>query len=317
VFAGLVPGPAGAETRVWVDTESWPTLVVSVSLPRESGSSLRLFENGLPVRIINVSSVGRASTMALAVDHSRSMHGRALRTAVAIARQLLALKQPRDRIAVFAIGSKAVQRTKFSTSASAADQALRRIALDRQYGTALYDGVALAARALRDEKGRANALILLTDGQETTSRKGISDAVLVALNAHVPVYPVAIDDLTYLPDPLRKLARATRGVFVEATAESASTDYAAIAADIRRSWRIEYRTAARPGDTITLRIAQAGSAPQIVRVAIPKEPPNKPLISRGAVVGLTAGVAGGLVLLLLLSMRMARAPRPPVSRPDS
>jgi von Willebrand factor type A domain len=307
VLATMLSPTALAATRTRVDAVTWPTLAVSVVLPRESNSQPRLFENGSPVSLLYASNVGGASTVALAVDHSQSMHGQALRSAVAVARRLLADKRAADRIAVFAIGSKAVQLAGFSRSTGVADAALGQIRLDRHYGTALYDGVALAARALQRERGRDKVLIVVTDGQETTSRASISDAAAAAADANVAVYPVAIENLTYKPGTLDTLARATRGAFFGQLTRAAPDDYAAIAADIRRTWRIDYTTAARPGDTVTLRIVQAGSPPVITRVTIPRDGTTRSFLSRNVVVLLALAVVGAIVLALVVGGRGRRA----------
>jgi hypothetical protein len=124
--AVLLPPAVQAETRIRVDTVAWPTLAVSVVLPRGSSSPPHLLENGRPVSTLYATNVGTARAIAPAVDLSQSMHGQALRTALAVAHQLLAGKRRSDRIAVFAIGSKAAQLTGFSRSARAGMAALER-----------------------------------------------------------------------------------------------------------------------------------------------------------------------------------------------
>jgi hypothetical protein len=305
-FVTFLPPSATAATRIHVDTEAYPTLGVSVVLPHESASPPRVFENGRLVSIRYARAVGRASTIALAVDHSQSMHGQALHNAVAVARRLLADKRPGDRIALFAIGSKAVQLTDFSRSSLAAEKALGRLAVDGHYGTALYDGVVLAARALQRERARDKVLILVTDGQETTSQAGFGDAATAAGAGNFPVYPVAIADVAYKGEELSGLARATRGVFFGAATGPSRTNYRAIAADLRRTWRLEYTTTARVGDAITLRVVQSGSPPQIASVTIGHASAKKsfPFVAVALVLGVLAAV---VVLLVVLRARRGRA----------
>ena len=200
-----------------------PRVAVSVVLPRMSNTPPRLYEDGRRVPLLYASNVGRSHTLVLAVDHSQSMHGRSLRTAIGIARRLVKDKAPGDRVAVFAIGSKALQLTRFSTSTEVLDKALQRIRLDADYGTALYDGVARAARALHAEGGGDKVLLLITDGQETTSENPVGTAAAVAAQNQVAVYPVAIPNVTYKPGTLDTLARATRGAFFGASTRSSST----------------------------------------------------------------------------------------------
>ena len=308
---------ADVPVRVRVDTAAFPTVAVSVVLPRISDTPPRLYEDGRHVPPLYASNVGRSRTLVLAVDHSQSMHGRSLRTALGIARSLVADKAPGDRVAVFAIGSKALQLTPFSTSPSILDEALRKIRLDADYGTALYDGVARAARALHGEGGSDKVLLLITDGQETTSKNPVGTAAAVAAENGVAVYPVAVPNVTYQPGTLDTLARATRGAFFGASTRSLSTDYRAIASDIRRTWRLDYITAGRPGEAMTLRIAQRGSPAQTARFTIPATPrAHTGSISRRTIFFATLAVVGIIALLILLTRSVSKNSRqPPVSQP--
>ena len=111
----------------------------------------------------------------------------------------------------------------------------------------------LAANALKHQPGARKVIFVVTDGQGTTGTAGIGEAAAAATAAHASVYPVMIDSATYLPRTLRELSRATQGAFLGAETRSGSTDYAAIAADARRTWRILYNTTAKPGSTIEVK----------------------------------------------------------------
>jgi VWFA-related protein len=300
--ASLPPSSrAATPVRVRVDTVAWPTVAVSVVLPHVSNSPHRLFENGRRVPLLYATNVGRSHSFVLAVDNSQSMHGASLRSAIGIARRLVADKAPNDRAAIFAIGSKSVQLTPFTTSSKVLDAALHRIRLDTDYGTALYDGVARAAGALHTQHARDKVLLLVTDGQETTSNKPVGTAAAVAAQNQVAVYPIAVPNVTYQPGTLDTLARATRGAFFGASTRSASSDYAAIASDVRRTWRIDYITSAQPGSSATLRIAQRGSPPETTTFTIPGDP-HRPTssISRNRILYASLAALGAIVILVLL-----------------
>ena len=317
LFALPCAARADVPVRVRVDTAAFPTVAVSVVLPRMSNTPPRLYEDGRRVSLLYASNVGRSHTFVLAVDHSQSMHGRSLRTAIGIAQRLVKDKAPADRIAVFAIGSKALQLTPFSTSTEVLEKAVQRIHLDADYGTALYDGVARAARALHTEGSGDKVLLLITDGQETTSNNPVGTAAAVAAQNQVAVYPVAIPNVTYEPGTLDTLARATRGAFFGASTRSSSRDYRAIASDIRRTWRIDYITTGRPGETMTLRIAQRGSPAESTRFTIPAAPRARTgFISRRTILFATLAALGVIVLLILMTKALSKSsPQPPVSRP--
>lgn len=64
----------------------------------------------------------------------------------------------------------------------------------RQGGTSIWDSViAVAADLLAKEPGR-KTIVLLTDGQDTTSRMKMNDAITEALRAEVVIYAIGIGD---------------------------------------------------------------------------------------------------------------------------
>jgi hypothetical protein len=308
VAASLSGGAASAaapvSTSIFIDTAAWPTIAVSVVLPRATTTPPLVYENGLPVKLSGAVNVGRADTALIAVDHSQSMRGAALRAARGVALQLLLDRQHDERMSVIAIASKAVRLAPFSRSSGAGEKALSKLRLDRRYGTALYDGVVLAANALKHQPGSHKVIFLVTDGQGTTGTAGIGEAAAAASTAHVSVYPVMIDSATYLPRTLRELSRATQGAFLGAETRSGSTDYAAIASDVRRTWRILYTTTAKPGSTISLKVAEPQAAAVTASAVIPGKAPTKPILkSHGLVIA-------GIVIFIILSIVFLISRRP-------
>jgi tight adherence protein B len=108
---------------------------------------------------------------------------------------------------------------------------------------------------LSAESGRARVLVLLTDGQDVSSKASLNDAIAAAHKAGVIVYPISIGGTNATTRPLQQLARETSGAFNSAaTSKALSGVYSSIAAELKRTWRIEYVTAARPGDKLHLRV---------------------------------------------------------------
>jgi Mg-chelatase subunit ChlD len=306
LLLALLAGPAlsASEPVIRVDTLARPMLTVSTVLSGKSTDKPTVFENETPARVVDALPVGRADTVALVVDHSQSMRGRAIATALVIARDLLQDEPSSTRIAVFAIASQAVQKTKFSTQRANARAALAGVGIDPHYGTKLYDGVALAASALGRAGGKHKVLVLVTDGQETTSSTDVDGAATAALKARASILPVAVLDTTYKPDVLTTLARATRGAFLGAPARSPA-QAAQAAKDVRGTWRIDYLTAAKPGDTVSLSVSQPGSTPVSTDVTIPGAPPAKSFFARNerAIIGLVGAAAIVLIALGLAGRR--------------
>ena len=257
VSAGTA-GAAGQPRFAGVDTSAYPLVRATVVLPGRRAAAPRLTENGRPVVGYEAANLGRAKSVVLAVDHSQSMQGQALKDASRAARAFVARKPRADRIGVVAVGERAIRMTGFSSSTIDADSALRSIEVDEVRGTALYDAVVLSSAALADETLSARVLILLTDGQEVSSSVTLKEAIAAAREARVAVYPVAIESPSFVPGPLRRLAAETGGRYAGAANSRALTAvYASIAAELRRTWQLEYTTSARPGDRLELAAAGA------------------------------------------------------------
>ena len=155
-------------------------------------------------------NLGREKSVAAVIDRSQSMLGQAMTDASAAAREFVGTKPGRDRVAVFAVGRRAVQLTSFSSTTAEADAALRTIAVDKVRGTALYDSVVLASQALAADINQTRILVLLTDGQEVSSDASLEQAIAAARAANAAVYPIGIESASFRPGPLQRLAQKTR-----------------------------------------------------------------------------------------------------------
>jgi tight adherence protein B len=242
-----------------VDTSDYPTVHVSVVTTGSLSQPPTLTEDGSPVEGLTAENLGREKSVVLAVDTSRSMKGKALDDAARAARAFVAAKPPADRIAILGFGRKPVLLTTFSSSTIDAAQALRQIAVDSRSGTALYDGVVLAAKSLQVEQNLGRVVILLTDGRDVSSRASLAGAIKEAHADGVAVYPIGIVGKGFDPGPLQKLARATGGSYYAAASTGVLTSiYSSIAAELSRTWRLSYETTARPGDDVKLGVSVAG-----------------------------------------------------------
>jgi tight adherence protein B len=310
-LALMVPGvSAGAKPRLSVDTAGYPTVRATVVTPRPVGRAPALTENNRPVVGLDTTNLGREKSVMLLVDRSQSMLGRAMVDASAAASAFVRSKLQNDRVAVVAVGKRAVQLTSFSTSPSEADAALRSLEVDAVRGTALYDGVVLSAQALATDFHGARVLILLTDGQEVSSDASLKQAITAAREANVAVYPIGIESPSFRRAPLERLAAETGGRYVGARGTAALYGvYAALAEELRRTWQLSYLTAARPGERLKIEAAGASSIMIVPGVPTVLAVEKSALPTSVFAVGpaLTALLVGVCVLLALLFV--LRAPK--------
>jgi tight adherence protein B len=235
-----------------VDLGAYPTVRATVVTSTPASRPPTLLENGQGVVGLQAVNLGRAKSVVLALDTSRSMAGKPLAEAAAAAASFVRSKPASDRIALVTFGDKAVQQSGFSSATIDADNGLRTLSVGAHSGTALWDAVELSARALAGQNG-GRVVVLLTDGDDVGSKSSENAAVSALHKAGAVVYPIAFGSHADVSG-LKRLATETGGSFHGgATTASLSKIYASVAKELRRTWRVEYLTTARPGDELQLK----------------------------------------------------------------
>jgi tight adherence protein B len=242
-----------------LDASAYPTVRATVVASAPLTKPPTLMENGERVAGLEAENLGRQKYVALAIDVSRSMAGRAIVDARHAARSFVGAKPAADRLAVFVFGNTATQLTDFSSARIDADSALAQLDLAPRQGTALYDAITMSAGALGNQPLPGRVLILLTDGSDQGSESSLESAVRAVRDAGVVVYPIAIVSEDFSAAPLERLARESGGTYYPVASTTALKQiYSKIGSELSRTWRLEYVTAARPGDTLHLSTNVAG-----------------------------------------------------------
>lgn len=289
-----------------VDASGYPTVRLSVVTPTPSPRPPTVMEGGRNVAGFQAAALGRSKSVVLAVDWSRSMAGQALVDAANGARSFVAAKRHADRIEVIGFGSHPVRLTQFSSATIDADDALRTMNIDPKPGTALYDAIVLGAQTLDAEESAGRVLIVLTDGKDVSSKASLAMAIKSARDAGVAVYPIAITGPDFTAEALQRIARETGGGYYRAASSSNLRKiYGSIAAELARTWRVTYVTAARPGQHVNLQASIPGFGSATANLAVPgssaSQGSGSPLVpvSAGGIGGTFAIMlaVGGLVLL--------------------
>lgn len=200
----------------------------------------------------------------LLVDASGSMRvGSKAVDALEVARFLFGALQEKDEAALFSFDTRLDRVSDFTSDFAALEQGLHR--LNPPYGqTSLYDAIAEASVFVADGargEGRLpqrTALVVLTDGIDTASRRTTEEVAAIASRIDVPVYVVAvmapIDDQqsgrTAALDVsgLRRLAAATGGEMLTATAPAhASVAARQIVSELRHQYVLAFEASTAPG----------------------------------------------------------------------
>jgi Ca-activated chloride channel family protein len=116
----------------------------------------------------------------------------------------------------------------------------------RQGGTSLYDAIiATAADLLAKEPGR-KTIILITDGEDTTSRMKLGDAIDEALRAEVVIYAIGIGDPGFGIDEgtLKRICEATGGrAVIPKSNRELDRAFTQLEQDLRQQYLLAYEPA--------------------------------------------------------------------------
>lgn len=278
IFVGLGPAPAPFAQeperlvfRSSVEMVSMAAVVrdkrgkVVSSLSRED---FEVVDAGSRRSIVDLRSDTTApASVALLIDGSGSMTvGRTLDSARVVAADVLDTLDPRrDEAALYTFDSRLIQLQDFTRDFEPIRTRLEDL---EAYGTtSLYDAIAETAQRISRFAKHRRAIVVLTDGADTSSQLSPAEVSGIASSIDVPVYVLALDgtDPTGRA-PLAELAIWTGGDYLLAH-DRTQIDFAIrrISEELRhqyvlafepassRGWRrVEIRTR-RPGLTVRAR----------------------------------------------------------------
>lgn len=226
-------------------------------------AQFRILDNETEVKIVEFGKAfDQPISIALLIDASASMNA-SMKQASKAARDFveLALKDG-DRCSITAIHDVPRRRQALTGDRAAIANALHGI--EPEGRTALHDGIASAIREIRDEKNR-RAIVVMTDGADTSSTYEWDEVQSMAREAAIPIYFIAYEgaaDETGALDRLRFLSAETGGFVATATQQNLAARYEAIERDLRAQFAIRYQ------------IADFGKANQYRRVRVVLDSPK-------------------------------------------
>lgn len=250
-LAGPLPAHAAAASSSLavqrVDTARFPQVRVDVALPpalaKAEGPSFEVRENGAEVRGLRAEARvkdGEPVYVVLALDVSGSMLGEPLEHAREAAGRFLAALGEGREAALVTFASEAALVRGFTSDAREISLALD--GLEAGGETAVYDGLALAAKECASRKGR-RVVVLLSDGGDTASVGSADGAVSALRAAGANAYAVALTSPEFDPSRLRAVAAQTGGRFIP-VGDSARLEklYEDLAREIQTRYVLTYRS---------------------------------------------------------------------------
>jgi Ca-activated chloride channel homolog len=161
-------------------------------IPDLTQDAFSLSEEGVPQKIERFEAqTNRPLDLALMVDSSLSAYKDLkveMEAAAHFIRQVVRLG---DTLGVFEFDESVTQLSGFSDNVPKLQESVRQIRMGA--GTSIYDALVLGSNALRRRpEGRRRAIVLVTDGGETTSVSQFDDARRTAVDSGTLLYSIII-----------------------------------------------------------------------------------------------------------------------------
>jgi Ca-activated chloride channel homolog len=163
-----------------------------------------VYEDGVRQTITNFSAERVPVSLGIALDISGSMAGPKIRAAEgALKRFLSDLLDPSDEIFVYEFNDRPQLVQGWTTDRRLLSEALGHIKPDG--GTALYDAVADSVKLAGQGRNQKKAIVIISDGNDTSSRTPLNDLRQQIRESQLLVYAVGIDGPDEPPAPRRPI----------------------------------------------------------------------------------------------------------------
>jgi VWFA-related protein len=218
---------------------------------------VRVFENGREQEIFTfVRQTDLPLTIVVLIDVSASQQYTLPEEKAAAARFIRSIVRPgKDAVAIVAFRDEVLLIEDFTSTISRLEAALGRVRYtpptghdpeSRFGGTSLYDAVVLTARELLARQPGRRTILLLTDGEDTTSSYRLHDAITEALRAEATIYAIGIGDRYRFginSGVLRRLAQETGGrAYFPRNAHDLARAFREIETELRSQYLVAYYT---------------------------------------------------------------------------
>jgi VWFA-related protein len=271
---GGAPGTGAAQeapslTVTTVDAAAYPQITAVVAAADANGvpvsgltaEDFQAFEGETPLAVSGLQTQRLPLAIAVVIDVSGSMEGEPLAAAKQAANEFVQNLAPEDTASILSFSTEVQQVTPFT-----ADKAVLTSAIDGLQAagdTSLFDATQAAIVAVGQTPAPRKAVVLLSDGIDTTSTATAEQSLAVARDAAIPVYSIGFGpgpDTTYL----QALAQETNGAYRAADVDSVSAVYAELSEKLNNVYTLTLMSpnSDAPGGPSSLRIiASIGGVP--------------------------------------------------------
>ncbi|MCU1228832.1 MAG: VWFA-related Acidobacterial domain protein [Acidobacteria bacterium] len=234
-----------------------------VRVPNLTSKDFVVQEDGQRVDAIVRAAEDAPVTIGIAIDTSGSMQPKILDLVEMVTRLLDQTVSPQTT--VFLVGFDAAPYLLHPPSNDARSLRTAALSVIPADSTALYDGLTYALQQFQGVPGK-KALIVISDGQEVSSRNSAATCTRLARALSVPIYGIS-PVFGRTGNAVAALAADTGGLMVyNPTPAEQPKAFASIAEEVRGQYLISFvsRLHRKPGDWIRLGVSVAGASVRTV-----------------------------------------------------
>jgi len=142
----------------------------------------------------------------------------------------------KDLISITGFGTVVDKSLPLTNKDNLIDQAVENLKAEGK--TALYDGIVQGIAQLKNAKG-IKVLVVLTDGEDNTSKSNAQNVIDLAVKENIPVYIIGLGDVNKIA--LNEISEATNGLFLYTrSAITLQGIYTMISQRIQATYELEY-----------------------------------------------------------------------------
>lgn len=218
-------------------------------VPNLEQKDFTILENGKPQ---TMSSFNYASNLPISagvlIDHSGSMEERIEGAKKAAVEFFKSIIKKNDRAFVAPFAGDPARSAPFVSDINSLEAQVDAIPKPAG-GTALYDAIVTGLYRFRNVQGR-KALIIITDGEDTTSRLSYDEMLTYARASRVPLYFIGVGFTLGGDGKMKALAAETGGVaYFIRKVEQLSATYAQLEKDLRSQYLLAFQAESSKKDT--------------------------------------------------------------------
>ena len=247
-------------------------------IPNLAEKSFTILENGKKKEIASFAYAANLPlSLGVLLDHSGSMEERMGTAKEAASEFFRDIMKPADRAFIAGFSSEPTRFAPFVGDRGALEAQVQAVP-EAGGSTSLYDAIVTGLYRFRNVPGR-KALVIITDGEDTSSRLSYDDMLTYARSARVPLYFIGIGFGFGLgdigaPARMRSLAAETGGVaFMIRDVKQLTETYKQLEADLRTQYLLTYRTESSKKDTayrtIEVKVDKPNARVRTIRGFIP------------------------------------------------